>query len=388
MFKLGKIIFVSFLFFQALSASAVTLNLEQGKLEISTKILNTSDNGRSVGNFYLDWQEVRRANTSGNDFVISGYFTADSNKVSWGDNANPEVYVKIWFANNGSLNLNFFHVGYFDIEISSRFNGNKPAIEGGTNGNSQQIRISTAGERYMRHDYNWRTNQNQNSNIASFNYTYPTVTGDLNNTMRNSMIDAQFLETMTEVFNEIFRLPEDIELVLAQCNISNAFYDPSSKNLVLCYELFADIILYAETADEVADIFIFVLFHELGHALIDVLNLPITGREEDVADQFSSYILLSGDKTGDNDGEIALITAAAFFWDTASSSAYPAYWDEHSLNEQRFYNMLCWTYGRNPERWQPIVSNGWLPYSRAVHCGEEWQQIESSWEILLSPHLK
>lgn len=32
-----------------------------------------------------------------------------------------------------------------------------------------------------------------------------------------------------------------------------------------------------------------IFFHELGHAIIGVNRVPITGREEDVADQFALY---------------------------------------------------------------------------------------------------
>jgi hypothetical protein len=39
-----------------------------------------------------------------------------------------------------------------------------------------------------------------------------------------------------------------------------------------------------------------VFLHEAGHALFDLLNVPIFGREEDAADQLSSIIMLRYDK--------------------------------------------------------------------------------------------
>jgi Putative metallopeptidase len=36
-----------------------------------------------------------------------------------------------------------------------------------------------------------------------------------------------------------------------------------------------------------------VLLHELGRALIHPLDLPVTGREEDAADQLSSLLLIN-----------------------------------------------------------------------------------------------
>src|SRR5688500_14135049 len=46
-----------------------------------------------------------------------------------------------------------------------------------------------------------------------------------------------------------------------------------------------------------ADLFVlgntvFILYHELGHALIDLLNLPVLGREEDAADNLASVMMI------------------------------------------------------------------------------------------------
>jgi hypothetical protein len=37
--------------------------------------------------------------------------------------------------------------------------------------------------------------------------------------------------------------------------------------------------------------------HEVGHAVFDYLRVPVLGREEDAADQFSAYFLLRFAKT-------------------------------------------------------------------------------------------
>ena len=38
------------------------------------------------------------------------------------------------------------------------------------------------------------------------------------------------------------------------------------------------------------------ILHEAGHAVFDLLNIPIFGREEDAADQFAAYITLQAGK--------------------------------------------------------------------------------------------
>ena len=41
-----------------------------------------------------------------------------------------------------------------------------------------------------------------------------------------------------------------------------------------------------------------IFFHELGHGLIDMLQLPVTGREEDVVDEFATMLLLYAREEG------------------------------------------------------------------------------------------
>ncbi|HYI71139.1 MAG TPA: DUF4344 domain-containing metallopeptidase, partial [Skermanella sp.] len=48
---------------------------------------------------------------------------------------------------------------------------------------------------------------------------------------------------------------------------------------------------------EEADLFVlgntvFILYHELGHALIDQLGLPVLGHEEDAADNLASIMMI------------------------------------------------------------------------------------------------
>ena len=44
--------------------------------------------------------------------------------------------------------------------------------------------------------------------------------------------------------------------------------------------------------DAVLGQFLYISGHEIGHAVFDLLNVPIFGNEEDAADQFATYFLL------------------------------------------------------------------------------------------------
>ena len=161
----------------------------------------------------------------------------------------------------------------------------------------------------------------------------------------------------------------------------------------MCYELvilfiedFAPYVSSLEELDHaILSTALFIFYHELGHALVDVLDLPITGREEDAVDQLSTLVLLSA---GEEGREAALTGAVWFGLRASAATGQLPFWDEHSLDEQRFYNILCLVYGSDPESGHYLVEEGLLPQERAIRCPNEYEQMDSSWNQLLSGYLR
>jgi hypothetical protein len=130
----------------------------------------------------------------------------------------------------------------------------------------------------------------------------------------------------------------------------------------------------------------FILGHELGHAIIHQLNLPLTGQEEDSADGFGTFFTVNDKETGPN----AALGAALLF--DAMGSKRPNltledFSSDHEVILQRVYNFLCAVFGRDPEGLQSLVTDGYLPKSRAWLCGKEWTQLNYGWWTMLTPHL-
>ena len=81
-----------------------------------------------------------------------------------------------------------------------------------------------------------------------------------------------------------------------------AYYDPSTRVVGLCYELFVGIdklfqrgtvtLSEEEIAESVVGVGLFVFLHEVGHALIDILDIPTTGKEEDAVDDLAAVLLI------------------------------------------------------------------------------------------------
>jgi len=193
--------------------------------------------------------------------------------------------------------------------------------------------------------------------------------------------------------NSALVLPRDVPIVFDSCEVANAFYDPAGKRIVFCYqfiELFAQMFtaLPDQSEDELGQAIVgttlFFLLHEMGHALVNVLELPITGREEDAVDDLAALISLEAEADAD------LLAAADGFALLADSmeanGGQLAFWDEHSLSAQRAYALTCIVYGSDPERYQDLVSDEFLPESRAVRCPAEYAQKSASWDRILEDH--
>ncbi len=182
-----------------------------------------------------------------------------------------------------------------------------------------------------------------------------------------------------------------------QEEISGPAYYPDVNEIIMPPE-FTDFVFsvfgnsgYVDSADDARDLTLatmaFVFVHEIGHALTNQLELPITGREEDAADQLATVIVTSA---GEGAGGIALATAVlhALFTEDRTQFEAADFWDEHSLDEQRFFNIACWVYGSDPAQYGDAVLDTGLGEDRLVRCEDEWMQLSNSWEALLAPHVK
>jgi len=131
----------------------------------------------------------------------------------------------------------------------------------------------------------------------------------------------------------------------------------------------------------------FVLGHELGHAIIRQLNLPLTGMEEDSADGFATFFTVNDKDTGSNTA-----LGAAVLFDAIGSKrpnlTLEDFSSDHPVILQRVYNFLCCVVGSDPQRLQnSLVTDGYLAVVRALLCRKEWTQLNYGWWTVLEPHL-
>ena len=210
---------------------------------------------------------------------------------------------------------------------------------------------------------------------------------------RTLLVSKQAVYRIVGELEKQMALPFEIQVVFEECGGPDSFYDEDTRKIKICYELIdAYYQLFLPTAkagaarDTAAKGAVVSMFlHEVAHALIDRWDLPIGGREEDAADQFSTLLLINGIPDGDT---MALDGARSFrLLANLERDQEKDYSDVHSLDEQRFFNTICLVYGHRPKQYEYLVRNGTLPSERAFQCQEEYARVNKSWQTLLTPHL-
>lgn len=241
-------------------------------------------------------------------------------------------------------------------------------------------------------DEDTQNSQNSISDVGDFKVIYSSTSNSDYLELEKIFKESRLFEEVANELNDILILPQDIEIVLGECGETNAFYNPENRQIVMCYELieelsssFSDV---AESEEELGSAIIhstlFIFYHEMGHALVDVLDIPITGKEEDAVDQLSSLILIEAGE----EGESAVLDGASWFFLRGEESKITelALADEHALDKQRFYNLVCWVYGKDPTKNTHLIR--YISGGRAERCPQKYSQIFNSWERLTEPYTK
>ena len=166
------------------------------------------------------------------------------------------------------------------------------------------------------------------SNVSSAEIDHPSWVSIIYEPPENSAFQDLYdllrerhaLESIREILSP-FRSPEALTIKTAECKAINAWYrrEAFRPTVTVCYELLKHILgsLPNEDnpdgltpADAAVGQFFFATLHEVGHAIFDILDVPMFGHEEDAADNFATYIML---QFGEGQAH-RLIGGAAWSW--------------------------------------------------------------------------
>ncbi len=217
--------------------------------------------------------------------------------------------------------------------------------------------------------------------------------------MLRNLQDRKALEKVRDRLGDI-RLPRVLTIKIADCHGEvDASYESADATVTICYEYLAYLQDLARNLPPAAlregltpetyltGPFLEVVLHELAHALFDLKKIPILGREEDAADQVAAFTLM---RLGSEEARRAVAAIAVMYASEAKSAEAEAtdFANEHSLPAQRFYNLLCISYGADRKTFGDLVEKGYLPPARAEQCAAEYQQVAYAFQQLIAPHLK
>jgi hypothetical protein len=202
---------------------------------------------------------------------------------------------------------------------------------------------------------------------------------------------AQLPQVFTELGKHL-KLPRNI-IIRVQGGQDGPYYNPATRTIILNHPFSALVLNVFQkeypkiTPHRLGELFAeleyFVLFHEVGHALVDQWDLPVVGREEDAVDAFSTIFMTEFVK----EGEFALAGADFFYYLAGTHQLSEVdFADEHSFDKQRSYSIACWVYGSGPQRYGFLRSV--LPAERRVRCPDEYRKLKKAWFSFLRPHIR
>ena len=134
---------------------------------------------------------------------------------------------------------------------------------------------------------------------------------------------------------------------------------------------------------------LFALLHELGHAHIQEMGLPVLGREEDAADAYAIVALLKV-ATDASDGVLVAATKGWFLdaqRNVKENAAVP-YYDAHSVDKVRAFQIVCLMVGSDLDKFTALATQVQMPEDRQQTCAGDYSNASWSWQMALKPHLR
>jgi Putative metallopeptidase len=142
-------------------------------------------------------------------------------------------------------------------------------------------------------------------------------------------------------------------------------------------------------AEFVSGNILFVICHEVAHAAMTQMKLPVLGRAEDAADSFATLRLI---RIGSAFSRRVLAEATKGWFLSArrdqETGDKVVYYDEHGLDQQRAYQIVCLMVGSDKDKFKDLASDTKLPEDRQDTCAGDYSDASYAWDLLLKPHLR
>jgi hypothetical protein len=225
--------------------------------------------------------------------------------------------------------------------------------------------------------------------------------------LRQRLMNRGFLEEYSQFLSPL-HLKQDLTVSLEECGFVNSDYQPAKHYIQICYEYLAMVENEAAVpsnqlppaymlagagllpgfgrAEVIVGGLIFVLLHETGHAVFDIQGVPRLGHEEDAADEIAGFMMLQFGK-----GAARAMVKGAINVDHELQVTHKfnqsLMADVHSLDIQRYENILCLAYGSPDGDAFKDLADAFLPAARKPNCRLEYQQAARAFNMTIMPYV-
>lgn len=201
-----------------------------------------------------------------------------------------------------------------------------------------------------------------------------------------------FEEVLTDL-DALFNLPAPVRVIFTSGKSGPEYYQGvihMPYEFVMYNDQLQQAAKYSNDREEQLDLLFdvteFVLYHEVGHALVDMLDIPVLGKEEDAVDGFAAVLAATLELEA-----VALGAADVFDMGlelTEEEIAEEEFWGAHSLDEQRMFTIFCLIHGSDPKEHSTLLQEVGMPADMSNQCQYNYQETLRNWARVLGEYLR
>ncbi len=171
---------------------------------------------------------------------------------------------------------------------------------------------------------------------------------------------------------------------------TGAFYDPHSATIHIPYSFALELVgsegamLEEQAVASAIGVLTFTLYHEVSHALFDLLDLGPLSDEEEAADALAAVLAIEFGHAGSS---LASAITVLYTRQAVVDGAGTFGGAEPNMSLGRYQRLMCWLAGSEPGHLPEIAAHAGIPAQRIERCPSEYQELRATLLAWLEPHL-
>jgi hypothetical protein len=194
--------------------------------------------------------------------------------------------------------------------------------------------------------------------------------------VRTFFEENRVFDRLVRGLNGWVRMPRPVALHAVECTTSDVRWVPEQASVEVCYGLLprlTDVLAADSVAGALTPSFYYLVMHGAAHAVVDELNLPTPGGEEQAVDEVMALILVAqGGPMGS-----ALLSGMQTLQRADAGWAEWEHAQAHQLTAERLDAIACIAFGANPSRFPEYRQRDLVPAGRTAACEAAYQRVAS-----------